>query len=143
MKLNCLPLSSWSAARPYVRQIHDPLVVSALIEIERRHGEPHLGWHALCHPLPSPSLSALCKRFSRATGMLFRQHLRAVRMRHAARLLADDTRTLADVAFDVGYSQVSNFNRDFRRWYQVTPHRFRHLQADPLLGGLPMQQINC
>ena len=47
------------------------------------------------------------------------------RLRHAARLLADDDRPITDVAFDVGFGDLSNFVRTFHRAAGVSPLRFR------------------
>lgn len=45
--------------------------------------------------------------------------------RRAARLLADDSRSVTDIAFDVGFNDVSNFVRTFRRAAGVAPREFR------------------
>jgi AraC family transcriptional regulator len=46
-------------------------------------------------------------------------------LRRAARLLADPARSVTDVAFDVGFSDLSNFVRTFRRAAGVSPRAFR------------------
>jgi len=46
-------------------------------------------------------------------------------LRHAARLLADDARTITDIAYDVGFGDLSNFVRTFRRAAGVSPRGFR------------------
>ena len=43
----------------------------------------------------------------------------------AARLLAEDTRSITDVAIDVGFNDLSNFVRTFRRAAGVSPRAFR------------------
>ena len=43
----------------------------------------------------------------------------------ATRLLRETDLTLADVAFHVGYSDVSNFTRAVRRWTGKTPKVIR------------------
>lgn len=45
--------------------------------------------------------------------------------RQAARLLADDARSITDVALDVGFSDLSNFVRTFHRAAGVSPRTFR------------------
>lgn len=47
------------------------------------------------------------------------------RLRHAARLLADDARSITDIAFDVGFGDLSNFVRTFHRAAGVSPGGFR------------------
>ncbi|MBU8900889.1 AraC family transcriptional regulator [Corallococcus sp. M34] len=63
--------------------------------------------------------------FSKVVGVTPHQYLLRSRLRHAARLLADDTRTITDVAFDVGFGDLSNFVRTFHRAAGVSPGRFR------------------
>ena len=51
----------------------------------------------------------------------FAAHLRAVRLRNAAELLAHQPLTVTDVARLVGYRQPSHFVKAFRRRFGVTP----------------------
>jgi len=53
------------------------------------------------------------------------QYLVRSRLRHAARLLADDARSITDVALDVGFADLSNFVRTFHRAAGVSPRCFR------------------
>jgi AraC-like DNA-binding protein len=53
------------------------------------------------------------------------QYLVSSRLRRAARLLAEDTRAITDVAFDVGFGDLSNFVRTFRRAAGASPREFR------------------
>ena len=53
------------------------------------------------------------------------QYLVRSRLRHAAALLADAERPVTDVALDVGFADLSNFVRSFRRATGFTPPAFR------------------
>jgi AraC-like DNA-binding protein len=64
--------------------------------------------------------------FSGVLGVTPHQYLLRSRLRHAARLLADDERSITDVAYDVGFGDLSNFVRTFHRAAGVPPLRFRH-----------------
>jgi AraC-like DNA-binding protein len=63
--------------------------------------------------------------FSGVLGVTPHQYLLRSRLRHAARLLADDDRPVTDVAYDVGFGDLSNFVRTFHRAAGVSPRRFR------------------
>jgi AraC family transcriptional regulator len=63
--------------------------------------------------------------FSSALGVTPHQYLIRSRLRRAARLLADEARSISDIAFDVGFGDLSNFVRTFRRAAGVSPRRFR------------------
>jgi len=63
--------------------------------------------------------------FARVLGVTPHQYLVRCRLRHAARLLVDDDRSITDVAFDVGFGDLSNFVRTFHRAAGVSPRAFR------------------
>jgi AraC-like DNA-binding protein len=63
--------------------------------------------------------------FARVLGVTPHQYLLRSRLRHAARLLADDARSVTAVAYDVGFGDLSNFVRSFHRAAGVSPRKFR------------------
>src|SRR6202007_2931295 len=63
--------------------------------------------------------------FSGVLGVTPHQYLVRSRLRHAARLLADRDIAITDVAYDVGFGDLSNFVRTFHRAAGVSPLRFR------------------
>lgn len=65
--------------------------------------------------------------FSRTFGVTPHQYLVRCRLRRAARLLAEDARSINDVALDVGFGDLSNFVRTFHRAAGLPPKRFRQV----------------
>jgi AraC family transcriptional regulator len=63
--------------------------------------------------------------FSRTLGVTPHQYLLRSRLRHAARLLADDKRSVTSVALEVGFNDISNFVRSFHRAAGVSPRVFQ------------------
>jgi AraC-like DNA-binding protein len=63
--------------------------------------------------------------FSRVLGITPHQYLLRSRLRHAARRLADDDRSVTEIAYDVGFNDLSNFVRTFHRAAGVSPLKFR------------------
>ncbi|HUS30237.1 MAG TPA: AraC family transcriptional regulator [Kofleriaceae bacterium] len=63
--------------------------------------------------------------FSAVLGVTPHQYVVRSRLLHAARLLADAERSITDVAFDVGFADVSNFVRTFHKAAGVSPRQFR------------------
>ena len=61
----------------------------------------------------------------RLLGVTPHQYLVRSRLRHAARLLVDDEISVTNVAYDVGFADLSNFVRTFHRAAGVSPRRFR------------------
>ena len=63
--------------------------------------------------------------FAKVVGVTPHQYLLRSRLRRAARLLADNNRPITDIAFDVGFADLSNFVRTFHRAAGVSPRNFR------------------
>jgi len=57
--------------------------------------------------------------------LTYSQILAATRMRLAARWLARSDKPIAEIAFDLGYNDSSNFTRAFRRQAGASPQAFR------------------
>jgi AraC-like DNA-binding protein len=63
--------------------------------------------------------------FSAVLGVTPHQYLVRSRLRHGARLLADEDRAITDIAYDIGFGDLSNFVRTFHRAAGVSPLKFR------------------
>lgn len=63
--------------------------------------------------------------FSRVLGVTPHQYLVRSRLRHAARRLVDEDIAVTEIAYDVGFGDLSNFVRTFHRAAGVSPTRFR------------------
>jgi AraC-like DNA-binding protein len=63
--------------------------------------------------------------FSDVLGVTPHQYLLRSRLRHAARRLADDDSPITEIAYDVGFGDLSNFVRTFHRAAGASPLRFR------------------
>jgi AraC-like DNA-binding protein len=69
-----------------------------------------------------------CSRFfKKNSGNTFSDYLTMLRIGAACKLLADSEMPVTDICFDVGYSNVSNFNRVFRVRRGMTPSAYRRL----------------
>ena len=65
------------------------------------------------------------RAFSAVLDVTPHQYLVRSRLRRAARLLADDDKAVTDIAYDVGFGDLSNFVRTFHRAAGVSPNKFR------------------
>ena len=59
------------------------------------------------------------------TGLTFSGYLNKIRLTEAARLLADEHMGVAETAFAVGYSNLSYFNRIFKKEYGCAPSLYK------------------
>jgi AraC-like DNA-binding protein len=104
-------------------QLMAELYIRAQAAVERRYRQP------LTLLVLARSLAVSPRQLERAYDEIglttFAAHLRAVRLRNAADLLAHQPLTVTDVARLVGYRQPSHFVKAFRRRYGTTPGAFR------------------
>jgi AraC-like DNA-binding protein len=63
--------------------------------------------------------------FRRATNKTFRAFLNEVRIGHASRALLETDQTVAEICYDSGFANLSNFNRQFLRLRRVAPREYR------------------
>jgi AraC-like DNA-binding protein len=65
------------------------------------------------------------RMFAATLGVTPHQYLVRSRLRHAARRLVDDDAAVTDIAYDVGFADLSNFTRTFHRAAGISPLKFR------------------
>ncbi len=63
--------------------------------------------------------------FRNRTGITFMDSLLEMRLGHASRLLIDTTESVAEIAYNCGFNNISNFNRLFKKKKGCTPREFR------------------
>ena len=95
--------------------------VSALIADELAKGSASAEQIA---PQLALSTRTLNRRLAEA-GTSFRALSESVRRTRAESLLRDETVSLAEISFMLGYQEQSTFQRAFKRWTGMTPGEFR------------------
>jgi AraC-like DNA-binding protein len=73
--------------------------------------------------------------FKRNSGSTFVDYVRKLRVAKACELLADPNLQITAICFEVGYQNISNFNRRFRAEKGVPPTRYRQLLLQARIGG--------
>lgn len=68
---------------------------------------------------------AFSRFFKLRTGKSLTDYIIDIRLGHAARLLADSMQTVAEICYDCGFNNLSNFNRVFLKKKKCTPKEFR------------------
>jgi AraC-like DNA-binding protein len=81
--------------------------------------------------------------FAKVVGVTPHQYLIRCRLRQAARLLVDEKRSISHVALDVGFGDLSNFVRTFRRVVGVPPSHFRRAASYSRAGAWLAQDARC
>lgn len=73
------------------------------------------------------SESTFSRFFKKNTGNSFTDHVNKLRIWQACKLLAETEMPITDICFEVGYLNISNFNRTFLRQHKMTPSAYRRL----------------
>ena len=73
------------------------------------------------------SYSYMSKLFSQKIGMTFQEYLLSKRMSYATELLHDPFLSIQEIASKVGYDNVFNFSRTFKKHFGVAPTHYREL----------------
>jgi len=72
------------------------------------------------------SPQSFCRYFKSRIKKTFSKFLIEVRIGHACKLLAETNKSIADICYECGYNNFSNFNRHFKNITQKTPLEHRH-----------------
>lgn len=76
------------------------------------------------------SLSNISIIFTKNAGMTFREYLQNVRMKKASEMLEKTDKTIAEIAYLVGYSDPAFFYRLFKKTMNITPQEYRKERKD-------------
>ena len=74
--------------------------------------------------LANLTAEAFCKYFKTRTRKTYISFLNEIRVNHACRLLTED-KSISTICYDCGFTNLSNFNRIFRKLKQHTPGEWR------------------
>jgi len=106
-----------------------PLVQKARDYIEK-HKSERLALAAVAQAAGT-SVFHFCKVFHKSTGLKFTDYVARVRLEDARTQLLNPNRRISEVAYDVGFQSLTQFNRTFRRVFGQSPTEFRlHVSAD-------------
>jgi AraC-like DNA-binding protein len=71
------------------------------------------------------SNTAFCNAFRYTYRMSFSTYLMKLRIGYASRQLLSGAKNISEVAYDSGFDNLSNFNRQFKKIKGTTPHEYR------------------
>jgi AraC-like DNA-binding protein/ligand-binding sensor protein len=72
--------------------------------------------------------------FHKSVGIPFVEYVARVRVEKAKNLLLNPNLRISEIAFEVGFQSISQFNRAFRRITGTTPKQYRETQRSGILG---------
>jgi AraC-like DNA-binding protein len=71
------------------------------------------------------SISSFYATFKQTYRMPFKDYLLKIRVGYACKLLTDESQNISGIAYESGFGNISNFNRQFKNIKGITPSQFR------------------
>ena len=81
------------------------------------------------------SIYHFCKVFHKATGLKFTDYVARVRLEDARTRLLNPNLRISEIAYDVGFQSLTQFNRTFKRVFGQSPTEFRTRVSSGRRGG--------
>jgi AraC-like DNA-binding protein/ligand-binding sensor protein len=100
-----------------------PLVQKARDYINKHKAEP-LSLSAVA-AAAGASVFHFCKVFRKSTGIKFTDYVNRLRLEDARTQLLNPNRRISEVAYDIGFQSLTQFNRVFKRVFGQSPTEFR------------------
>ena len=100
-----------------------PSIAKARAVIGERYAD-QLSLKEIAHAV-NMSAFYFCKSFKKVTGLTFTSYLARVRVEKVKNLLLDPNKRVSEVAYEVGFQSLSQFNRVFRRVAGESPSLYR------------------
>lgn len=72
-------------------------------------------------------VTAFCNFFREQFRCTFVEYLTSVRIGHACKLLSENDRNVVEIAYESGFNNLANFNRQFKKLKNMTPSDYRKL----------------
>jgi DNA-binding response OmpR family regulator/anti-sigma regulatory factor (Ser/Thr protein kinase) len=102
----------------------DEFIARVRTRVEVNMSDVEFGIHSLCKEM-AMSRSALYRKFSALTNITLHQFIQKYRLEKAKTLLLDSDLNITQVAFEVGFKNLSHFSKTFSDTFGLTPSEFR------------------
>jgi len=106
------------------RQNAEPPLVQKAREYIEKHKSEELSLADVAKAAGA-SVFHFCKVFHKATGLKFTDYVARVRLEDARNRLLNPNLRISEIAYDVGFQSLTQFNRTFKRVFGQSPSQFR------------------
>ena len=130
-------LASPGFMKPFQNQGDDP--IQKALEYIVQHFQEEISMKEMLS-ITNMSNSAFCNSFKKASRMTFKEYLLNVRVGYACKLLTEDALNISQIAYNCGFENLSNFNRQFKKIRKITPSQFQQKVNSATWN---VEEINC
>jgi len=117
-------LSSPGFMEPFYSEGNEPMQKAIQYIMQNFHNEVNMKEML---EITNMSNTSFCLAFKKTYLMTFKEYLLKTRVGYACRLLGDQSMTISEIAYESGFENLSNFNRQFKRIKGVTPKQYQML----------------
>lgn len=71
--------------------------------------------------------TTFCNFFKEHYRVTFMEYVTEIRIGHACKLLSDSTKNIVEAAYESGFNNLANFNRQFKKLKNMTPTEYRKM----------------
>jgi YesN/AraC family two-component response regulator len=101
-----------------------PWDIKKIINHIHAHFDQELSLQEICE-LCGLNPTYLSRKFKEATGLSLFEYINRIRIERACRLLKQSQKTVLEISYQVGYNNISFFNRYFRKTMHMSPREYR------------------
>lgn len=121
-RLKLLIITALRAEYKTPKPRNEPKMTAIIAYIQHHYFDPTLNLDDLAERF-FISKSYLCREFKRFSSLSFVSYLNKIRVLHAQRLFVESDKSITDIASEVGFGSLTNFERVFAQHTQSTPKR--------------------
>lgn len=71
--------------------------------------------------------TTFCNFFKEHYRVTFMEYVTEIRIGHACKLLSDPSKNIVEAAYESGFNNLANFNRQFKKLKNMTPSDYRRM----------------
>ena len=106
-----------------IKSSDEALIEKIMVVINKNMSEPTLNVEMLAHEV-GLSRVHLHRKLKELTNFSTRDFIKNIRMQQAAKLLKEKHLSISEVAYAVGFSNLSHFSSTFKEIFGVSPKEF-------------------
>jgi AraC-like DNA-binding protein len=126
-------LSSPGFMEPFHKEGNEPM--QRALEYILRNFHKEVSMKEMLY-ITNMSNTAFCMSFKKSYRMTFKEYLLNTRIGFACKLLSDGSLNISQIAYNCGFENISNFNRQFKKLKGITPSQFQSkLKSDNLASS--------
>jgi len=108
-----------------VTSIDEKFLARAIEVVEENMISSEFDVTTMCREL-AISRSNLHRKLVAITGMTTTEFIKTIRLRHAAKLIEQNAGSISEIAYKVGFDNLSYFTRCFKDYFKVTPLQYKN-----------------